>query len=553
MNKYIKIFSVILLFIFSLNNSSATFFHASTSKKTETKNIIKNKKQVSEITIRLNNVDKTPVNLWEIIASFASYYDWKIPESYKYIKVNIVWVNPNSEFYKNIQKLIYVNILPNKKFSLNEKYKVSAYSLYRLAEKLFKTKLISSWNIKYLKWRKANVNDLKYLKKVLNKKIIPQPLAAPFNTKESNVLKLQSKNNSELYIQKQKIFNDVYKTIKTQHYDKDKISDIDLIEWATKGLAEATGDKFTTYFPPVDNKNFQESLNSEFEWIGAYVEMEKPWILKIVSPIPGSPSEKAGLKWWDTVLEADWKKITKETSLQEAVSWIKGPKGTTVELTILRDWKILKIKVIRDKIVIKEVEYKKLDNKTFYIKMTIFGANISSEFKEALEALKKEKWIKKVIFDLRNNWGWYLDQVSDMLWYFVPKWEATAVVKYRKWEQDYYSKGYDLIDFSKYKIVILQNGWTASASEIFIWTIKDYFPKATIIWEQSYWKGSVQTIKNYIDGSSFKYTVAHWFTGKTQTGINWIWITPDIKLEFDFDRYKKYKKDNQLERAKTLR
>jgi carboxyl-terminal processing protease len=185
--------------------------------------------------------------------------------------------------------------------------------------------------------------------------------------------------------------------------------------------------------------------------------------------------------------------------------------------------------------------------------MTIFWANISWEFKESLEALKKEKGIKKVIFDLRNNWGWYLDQVSDMLGHFVPKWKTTAVVKYLKWEQNYYSKGYNLIDFSKYKIVILQNGWTASASEIFIWTVKDYFPKSTIIWEQSYWKGSVQTIKSYKDWSSFKYTVARWFTGKSQTWINWIWITPDINLEFDFDRFKKYDKDNQLEKAKNLR
>lgn len=547
MSKFVKVFSVILLFLFSLNNSSATFFKPSLPKKIEEKTIIIEKKQVSEISIKINNLDKTPVTLWEILASYASYYDWKIPSSYKYIKVNIIWLNKNSDFYKNIQKLIYVDLLPNKKFKLNENTKISAYSLYRLSEKLFKVNLVSSNNIKYLKWRKANKNDLIYLKKILNKRENVE------KKEDIEQLKLQSKNNSKLYKQKQIIFNDVYDTIKKEHYNRETISDIDLIEWATKWLAEWTWDKFTTYFPPVESKDFQESLDWNFEWIGSYVEMEKPWVLKIVSPIPGSPSEKAGLKWWDTILKVDGKEILKTTSLKEAISWIKWPKWTAVILSIYRDWKILEIKVIRDKIVIKNVEYKKIDNKTFYIKLLIFWDNISGEFKESLEALKKEKWITKVIFDLRNNWGWYLDEVSDMLGYFVPKWKETAVVKYLNWNQNYYSKGYDLIDFSKYKIVILQNSGSASASEIFIWTIKDYFPKATIIWEQSYWKGSVQTIKSYKDGSSFKYTVAKWFTGKTQTWIDWIGIPVDIELEFDFERFKKTKIDNQLEKAKNLR
>jgi len=80
-----------------------------------------------------------------------------------------------------------------------------------------------------------------------------------------------------------------------------------------------------------------------------------------------------------------------------------------------------------------------------------------------------------------------------------------------------------------------------------------YFPKATILWEKSYWKGSVQTIKSYSDGSSLKYTIAKWFTGKTQTWIDHIWISPDIEVKFDFENFKKTKKDNQLEKAKSIR
>jgi len=539
-----KIFAIILLFILTIWNTSANFFQVSKSGW-NTKNVIQ-KKQISKIILKVKNIDKTPVNLAEIFDSFASYYDWKIPKSYKYIDLKITWINKNSKLYEDLQKLVYADIFPNVKWKINPDAYLTAYQFYKLSEKLFKINVIPEGKIDYLKRRKTTKNDLDYLKWIILNK---QEKNINFDFKPF----WEKKDISEKLQIKEKIFDDVYKTIKNDHYDKKSITDEILVDWAIQGLAEATKDKFTTYFPPAENKGFQESLNWEFEWIGSYVEMEKPGILKIISPLPGSPSEKAGIKWGDVILEVNWKKITKKTSITEAISWIKWPKWTSVELTILRNKKQIKIKVVRDKIVIKSVEYKKLDNHTFYIKLLIFDSNIAQNFKEALKALKKEKNITKVIIDLRNNWGWFLDQVSDMLWNFAPKDLPTVVVKYRKWEQKYYSKWYNIVDFSKYKIVLLQNGWTASASEIFIGTVKDYFPKAIILGEQSYWKGSVQTIKSYRDGSSFKYTIAHWFTGKSQTWINWVGITPDKKLEFDFEKYKKTKLDNQLEEAKRIK
>lgn len=556
MNKFIKFFAVILLFLFTINTSSATFFKSST-KKIENGNIDIKKLEaeikllISEenyISYDLDKLDETPIKLNDVFESFAWYYKWEIPKSYKFIKLNIVWADKGSELYKNLQKLVYVDILPNDKISVNWNSTLSAYVLYKLSEKLFNVNLVNSSKIKYLKSRKATSNDLKYLKKILDKETK--------NIEENNSnssFKINSKSSSEKWLIKQAIFNDVYNTIKDSHFDKENISDIDLIEWATKGLAQGSWDKFTTYFPPVENKDFMESLDWKFEWIGSYVDMEKPWILKIISPIPWSPSEKAGLKWGDIVLKADGKKILENTSLNEVISWIKWPKGSKVKLSILREGKVLEIDVTRDTIIIKNVEHKKLNSSTYYIKLVSFWTNISWEFTESLEELKKEKRIKKIIIDLRNNPGWYLHQVSDMLWHFVPKWKETAVVKYISWNQNYYSKGYDLIDFSKYRIIIIQNSGSASASEIFVWTLKDYFPKATIIGEQSYWKGSVQTIKDYSDGSSLKYTIAKWFTWKSQTGINWVGVPVDIKLEFDYENFKKTKIDNQLEKAKSIK
>jgi len=158
--------------------------------------------------------------------------------------------------------------------------------------------------------------------------------------------------------------------------------------------------------------------------------------------------------------------------------------------------------------------------------------------------------IKKIIFDVRNNPGWYLDEVSYMLSYFVPEWEATAIIEYTDSKKEFISRWYDLLDASKYELVFLQNGWSASASEIMVGTMKDYFPDMTIIGEKSFGKGSVQSLKNYYDGSTLKYTTAKWFTWKTKTGIDGVWITPDIEIEIDLERLKNAQYDNQLEWAK---
>ena len=202
-------------------------------------------------------------------------------------------------------------------------------------------------------------------------------------------------------------------------------------------------------------------------------------------------------------------------------------------MTVLRDWKTFDVEITRAKVTIKDVEYKKINNETFYIQIKVFGDNVFTQFSESLQALNKETWIKKVVFDLRNNPGWYLDKVADMLSMFVDKWNPVAIVDSQDWENIYASVWYKTLDLNNYKVYILQNSWSASASEIMIWTLKDYFPDITLVWEKTYWKWSVQTIKSYIDWSSFKYTIAKWFTWKTKTWIDKVWIKPDIELKQD--------------------
>ena len=271
--------------------------------------------------------------------------------------------------------------------------------------------------------------------------------------------------------------------------------------------------------------------------------MQTAWVLKIISPLDWSPAKAAWLKAWDVITKVDWKEITPEITLDVAVSYIKWQAWTKVKLTVLRDGKTFDIEITRAKVTIKDVEYKKINNETFYIQIKVFGDNVFTQFSESLQALNKETWIKKVVFDLRNNPGWYLDKVADMLSMFVEKWNPVAIVDSQDWENIYASSWYKTLNLNNYKVYILQNSWSASASEIMIWTLKDYFPDITLVWEKTYWKWSVQTIKSYIDWSSFKYTIAKWFTWKTKTWIDKVWIKPDVELKPDET---KPTEDNQL-------
>ena len=519
MKKFLQFLYLFLLIIFSFN---ANVFASE---------IITNTQKVT-IDVKSNDLIREDIfnYLWD-------FFWGDIPKTYKYINLNFKDIEEETYLYESLQKLVYLDIIENKSIFIKKNKNLSLYSFLKIIEKGFWTNFIDNSKKEELKTRNTQKRDLKTIKKYLNKELID----------------FKQYGGSHDIIQKKAILVDTYNTLLNHHYDKENIDEIKLLESAIEWITKWMNDKHTVYFPAIESQSFYENLNGEYEWIGSYVDMEKPWEVKILSPISGSPSMKAWLKWWDLIIWVDKKKVTKENSLREVISWIKWPAWTIVTLTIKRWTKIFDVEVTRAKIIIKDVEYKLLNNNTFYIEIKSFWDNVWINFKEAINVLKTKKNVKKVIIDLRNNWGWYLWEVTNILSYFVEKWKPTAIVKYKDASKVFYSDWYDLIDFSKYNIVMLENSWTASASEIMIWTIKDYYPDSKIVWENSYGKGSVQTIKSYNDGSSLKYTIAKWFTGKTETWIDWIWIKPDFELEFDIEKYKENEIDNQLEKAKSVR
>lgn len=457
-----------------------------------------------------------------------------LPKTYKYIALHFKDVGSDEKLKESLQILIYLDIIENKEIKLFPKRPLNAFTFYNFIDKKLELYAIpSNETEKDLKNRNTKIYDLQNVKNKI------EEIQIQLEDEEEVKNELSSK---------QKIFTNVYETLLDSHYDKDNLTEDKLINSAIEWLAKWTDDKYTTYFPPTENKDFEEDLNGKYEWIWAYVDMETPWEFKIISAISWTPAEKAWLKWGDRVIFVNDKEVTKENTLNEVVSWIKWPAGTKVKLTIKRWEEVFDVEIERAKIVIKEVDYKIINNDIFYIQIKTFWNTVKKEFETVLTSMKDNNNINTLILDLRNNPGWYLDQVTDMLWFFVEIDNPTAVIKYKDYKTTTKSKWYDLIDFSKYKIIILQNSWTASASEIMIWTIKDYYPNAILIWENTYWKWSVQTIKPYSDWSALKYTIAKWFTGKTETWIDWTWISPDIEEIIDEEKFKQWL-DSQLQKA----
>jgi carboxyl-terminal processing protease len=337
---------------------------------------------------------------------------------------------------------------------------------------------------------------------------------------------------------------EVWDILKNTYVDKDKINDKELFYGSLKGLVSSLDDPYSEFMNPVENEDFNNDMSGMFDGIGAELGIRDD-VLTVISPIDGTPAYKAGIMAGDKILEINGES-TQNMNINEAVSKIKGEKGTEVVLSIFRDGfeDIKKISIIRDTIIIKSVNYKELDNNIFLISIDSFNSDTKELFLKAIEEIKKVK-PKGVIVDLRNNPGGYLDTAVDVLGEWING-ETAVIEKFGDGKTHEY-KAVGTNGLEGYKTVILINSGSASASEIVAGALNDY-DKAIIIGEQSYGKGSVQMVEDLSDGSAVRITVAEWITPYGQS-INKTGIKPDIEVELTYEDYIN-NRDPQLDKAK---
>ena len=324
------------------------------------------------------------------------------------------------------------------------------------------------------------------------------------------------------------------------------MDDQKIIYGAISGMAKSLGDPYTDFFNPQQAKMFKQDLMGSFDGIGVEVAIKKDQ-LTVVTPLKDTPGERAGLKAGDQIIKVDGKN-TSDMSSDQAISMIRGKRGTKVTLTIFREgWTQTKdFTIIRDTIRVDSVSWELKDNDVAYINIRQFDQALSSDFqKAAFEIL--ESPAKKIIIDLRNNPGGYLEVCQDIAGWFLKPGQVVTIEDFGKAREQQQYKAQGSARFSDYPVVILINKGSASASEILAGALRDN-RKIKLIGEKSFGKGSVQEVVDLQDGESFlKITIAKWLTPKGAS-ISEVGLTPDIKVELT-DADANSKKDPQLDKA----
>lgn len=295
-----------------------------------------------------------------------------------------------------------------------------------------------------------------------------------------------------------------------------------LMTGAVKGMVNSLGDPHSIYMDPKMYKEFMIETEGSFGGVGIVLGA-KDKVLTVISPIEGTPGEKAGIKSGDEIVKIDGQD-TKGLALDEAVSKIRGPEGTKVTLTIRRGQETKDYALTRSNIQIKTVSGKMLPDNVGYIRISMFNENTGSDLAKKYQELEKEG-MKAIVLDLRDNPGGLLDESVKVANKFVPKGPVVSVIT-RDGRRDTSTSNLEAV---KYPCAVLINGGSASASEIVAGAVQDT-GAGTLVGTKSYGKGSVQTLMRLDKDDAIKLTIAKYYTPKDRS-INGIGIEPDVKVE----------------------
>ena len=351
--------------------------------------------------------------------------------------------------------------------------------------------------------------------------------------------------------------NDVYKKIdlfgevleKINKEYVDEINQSESMDAAINGLLQSL-DPYSAYMSPEIFNEMQTETSGEFGGLGIEVNMESG-VVKVISPIDDTPASRAGIKAGDYIIKIDDIQVQGK-SLSEAVDLMRGPVGSSIILTVRRigQKKALTFEIVREIIQIKSVKADLLKNNVGYLRLTSFNENSSDQIREQIREFEKNENINSYILDLRNNPGGLLSQAIRISDFFLDNGEIVST-KSRKASENrkWFAKKGDLIGGKT--LVVLINYGSASASEIVAGALQDH-KRAIILGENSYGKGSVQSIIPLKNKGAIRLTVAKYYlpSGKS---ISEVGVRPDIEIDEDTDEFRiKTDTDNQLSYALKL-
>jgi carboxyl-terminal processing protease len=326
--------------------------------------------------------------------------------------------------------------------------------------------------------------------------------------------------------EKLKVFTEVLSVVRRNYVEE---TDTDTLVYdALKGMIRSL-DPHSSFLKPDEYKEMQVDTRGEFGGLGIQISM-KDGVLTVIEPIEDTPAWRAGVKSGDMIIKIE-DEPTKDMTLQDAVSKMRGPKGSPVTISIMREGfkKPKPFTIVRDIIKVKSVKYHVMDDNVGYLKLQQFQERSADELLEAVKNLKKEK-VGGLILDLRNNPGGLLTSAVDVTSQFLAGEKLVVYIKGRDGDKtEYLSNGKP--SFAAKPMVVLVNQQSASASEIVAGALKDW-KRATIIGMQSFGKGSVQSVIPLSDGSGLRLTTARYYTPRG-TSIQNTGISPDIEVEIE--------------------
>ena len=358
--------------------------------------------------------------------------------------------------------------------------------------------------------------------------------------------KVYSQNIDKLY-EKIDLFAEVLEKIQNEYVEE--VDQAEIIASAINGALQSL-DPFSAYMNPKVFEESQSETSGEFGGLGIEVSMESG-VIKVISPIDDTPASKAGIKAGDYIVKINGEQVQGKT-LMEAVNLMRGPEGTSIEITVrrkgLRKAKIFKI--TREIIEIKSVISKIVDNKVGYLRLRAFNENSSSQLKKEISKIEKNKKLVGYILDLRNNPGGLLSQAVTISDFFLNDGEIVSTKGRKKREnRKFFAKKGDKID-GKPLIVLINNG-SASASEIVAGALQDQ-KRAILLGETTFGKGSVQSIIPLKNKGAIRLTISKYYlpSGKS---ISEVGVVPDIKIEEEDEEFSiNTITDNQLNYAIKL-
>ena len=353
--------------------------------------------------------------------------------------------------------------------------------------------------------------------------------------------------NEESIYDKIDLFGEVLDKINKEYVEE--VNQSAAMDAAINGVLQSL-DPYSAYMSPELFKEMQTETSGEFGGLGIEVGMEAG-VVKVISPIDNSPAEQAGVKAGDYIVKINGVQVQGKT-LTEAVELMRGPVGSPIEITIRRigEKKSFVFEIIREIIEVKSVKSELIDDKVGYIRLTSFNENSADQIKDIVKKFKKENNIDKYILDLRNNPGGLLSQAIRISDFFLDNGEIVST-KGRKSNENrkWFAKKGDIINGET--LLVLINYGSASAAEIVAGALKDH-KRAVIVGENSYGKGSVQSIIPLKNKGAIRLTISKYYlpSGKSISGEG---VTPDIVIEEDSDLFRiNTETDNQLDFAVKL-